>query len=262
MNDDRLADRHIVVTGAAQGIGRGIATRTARAGANVSVFDLDLEKAQETADLVREIGGDATAIEVDVADQTAVADGIETAIDELGPIHGLVNNAGVQNAIPILETTEEQWDFHLDVNAKGTFFCAKAVGAHMVEEDVEGAIVNVASTAAERAFPGQGAYAASKSAVGGFTKVLSKELGDHGITVNAINPGTVDTPMVQQWLEEHAAESGQSEDDILADALSAHTIERIGKPEEIGHMATLLLSDEGSWITGQAINVDAGYTNE
>lgn len=262
MQDDRLADRHVIVTGGAQGIGRGIATRAAKAGANVTVFDLDRETARTTVERIEELGGDATAIEVDVADQAAVEDGVRESIDALGPIHGLVNNAGVQNAIPILETTEEQWDFHLDVNAKGTFFCAKAVGAHMLEEEIEGAIVNVASTAAERAFPGQGAYAASKAAVVGFTKVLSKELGDHGITVNAINPGTVDTPMVQQWLEEHAAGSDQTEEELLDEALSLHTIKRIGKPEEIGHVVTLLLSDEGSWITGQAINVDAGYTNE
>lgn len=262
MEDDRLADRHVVVTGAARGIGRGIATRVARAGADVTVFDTEIQDAGETADLVRDLGGEAHAVEVDVSDGDAIEAGVEETIDRLGPVHGLVNNAGVQNAIPILETTEEEWDFHLDVNAKGTFFCSKAVAGHMVEEGIEGAIVNVASTAAERAFPGQGAYATSKAGVVAFTKVLAKELGEERITVNAINPGTVDTPMVQQWLEEHAAESDLTEEEILDDTLSAHTIERIGQPEEIGHVATLLLSEEGDWITGEAINVDGGYTSE
>lgn len=262
MEDDRLANRHVVVTGAARGIGRGIATRVARAGGDVTIFDTDINGAQETAERIREIGNEAYAVKVDVSDHDAVETGIETAIDRLGPIHGLVNNAGVQNAIPIFETTEEKWDFHLDVNAKGTFFCSKSVAGHMVEEGIEGAIVNVASTAAERAFPGQGAYATSKAGVVAFTQVLAKELGNHRITVNAINPGTVDTPMVQQWLEEHAAKGDATEEEILEDALAAHTIERIGQPEEIGHMVTLLLSEEGDWITGEAINVDGGYTSE
>jgi len=262
MEDDRLAGCHIVVTGGARGIGRGIATRVAEAGADVTLFDIDVDSARETVDLVHERGGEANAVEVDVSNKDAVEDGVASAVARLGPIHGLVNNAGVQNATPILETTEEEWDFHLNVNAKGTFFCSKAVARQMLEEDIEGTIVNVASTAAERPFPGQGAYATSKAGVVAFTQVLAKELGDHRITVNAINPGTVDTPMVQQWLEEHAADSDLTEAEFLEDALSAHTIERIGQPEEIGHMATLLLSEEGNWITGETLNVDGGYTSE
>jgi NAD(P)-dependent dehydrogenase (short-subunit alcohol dehydrogenase family) len=250
------------VTGGAQGIGRGIAARVVRAGADVSIFDVRTETAAETAALVRDHGREVAVHEVDVSDEAAVASGVEAAIDALGPIDGLVNNAGVQNAIPILETTLDEWQFHQDVNATGTFLVSKAVATHMVDEGIEGAIVNVASTAAERAFPGQGAYATSKAGVVAFTKVLAKELGDHGITANAINPGTVDTPMVQQWLEEHAADSGRSEEEVLADALESHTLHRMGRPEEIGHVAVLLLSDEGEWITGEAINVDGGYTSE
>lgn len=262
MEDDRLAAHHIVVTGGARGIGRGIATRVAKAGADVTVFDMDVDSAQETATMVREHGSDAHVVEVDVSDRKSVQDGVDEAIDRFGVIHGLVNNAGVQRAIPIIETTEDEWDFHQDVNAKGTFLCSKAIAQHMLDEDIEGAIVNVASVAAERAFPGQGAYATSKAGVIAFTQVLAKELGEHRITVNAINPGTVDTPMVQQWLDEHAAEGETTEEEFLEDAIAAHTIERIGQPEEIGHMATLLLSTEGDWITGETINVDGGYSSE
>lgn len=262
MDDDRLASRHVIVTGGARGIGRSIATRVAKAGADVTIFDRDLDSARETARMVHDRSSEANTVEVDVSKADSVEAGVTKAVGEFGPIDGLVNNAGVQNAIPILETTEEDWDFHLDVNAKGTFLCSKAIAQHMLDENIEGAIVNIASTAAERAFPGQGAYATSKAGVVAFTRVLAKELGDHRITVNAINPGTVDTPMVQQWLEEHAAESEMTEEDFLEDALSAHTIDRIGQPEEIGHMVTLLLSEEGDWITGETINVDGGYTSE
>lgn len=261
MQDDRLAGRHVVVTGGAQGIGSGIARRVARAGADVTVFDVDVEGAEETAAAVRDLGGAATAVAVDVADEDAVVEGVATAVDERGSVHGLVNNAGVQRALPVLETSVEEWDRHLAVNARGVFLCSREVGRHMVEAGVEGAIVNIASTAAERAFPGQGAYATSKAGVVGFTKVLAKELADHGITVNAVNPGTVDTPMVQRWLEEHAAEGEVTEAEMLDEALSSHVVQRIGQPEEIGHVVTLLLSGEGDWITAEAINVDGGFAS-
>jgi len=260
MQDDRLADRHVVVTGGAQGIGRGIAERVAEAGADVTVFDVDTETAAETTSLVEDQGSSAAVVEVDVSDGDAVAAGVTDAIDALGPIHGLVNNAGIQRSIPILDLTEEEWDAHMAVNAKGVFFCCREVGAHMVEEGIDGSIVNIASTGATRPFPGQGVYAATKAGVVGFTIVLAKELGEHGITANCLNPGTVDTPMVQQWLAENAARTEASEEEILQDALDLHVADRMGQPRELGHVATLLLSEEGDWITGETINVDGGYT--
>ena len=260
MDDDRLQDRHVIVTGAAQGIGRGIADRAAEAGADVTIFDVKTENAAATKELVEERGGRAQVIEVDVSDGDEVAAGVEEAVEAFGPIHGLVNNAGVQRSIPILELSDEEWDAHMNVNAKGVFHCCREVGAHMVEEGIEGSIVNIASTGAERPFPGQGVYATTKAGVVGFTIVLAKELGEHGITANCINPGTVDTPMVQQWLEENAERAGVSEEEILQDALDLHILNRMGQPREIGHVATLLLSEEGDWITGEAFNVDGGYT--
>jgi NAD(P)-dependent dehydrogenase (short-subunit alcohol dehydrogenase family) len=260
MDDDRLADRHIVVTGAAQGIGRGIADRVAEAGADVTIFDLKAEAAEETAAMVEDRGQRANALSVDVSDGDSVAEGVQRAVAELGPIHGLVNNAGIQRSIPILELSGEEWDEHMDVNAKGVFFCCREVAAHMIDEGTDGAIVNIASTGAERPFPGQGVYAATKAGVVGFTIVLAKELGEYGITANCINPGTVDTPMVQQWLTENAERTGASEEDFLQDALDLHILNRMGQPREIGHVATLLLSEEGDWITGEALNIDGGYT--
>lgn len=260
MNDDRLADRHVIVTGAAQGIGRGIADRAAEAGADVTIFDVKTEKATETKELVEERGRRAQIVEVDVSDGDDVAAGVKEAIDSFGAIYGLVNNAGIQRSIPILELSKEEWDAHMQVNANGVFFCCREVGAHMVEEGIEGSIVNIASTGAERPFPGQGVYAMTKAGVVGFTIVLAKELGEHSITANCINPGTVDTPMVQQWLEENAERAGVSEEAILENALDLHILDRMGQPREIGHVATMLLSDEGDWITGEAFNIDGGYT--
>lgn len=260
MNDDRLANSHVIVTGAAQGIGRGIADRVAEAGADVTIFDVKAEAASETKARIEERDRRAQVLEVDVSDGDAVATGVEQAIDGFGPIHGLVNNAGIQRSIPILDLDEAEWDAHMQVNAKGVFLCSREVGAHMVEEGIEGSIVTIASTGAERPFPGQGVYATTKAGVVGFTVVLAKELGEYGITANCINPGTVDTPMVQQWLEENAERAGVDEDEILQDALDLHILDRMGQPREIGHVATLLLSDEGDWITGEAFNIDGGYT--
>ncbi|GAA0668588.1 SDR family NAD(P)-dependent oxidoreductase [Natronoarchaeum mannanilyticum] len=257
--DTRLSGRHVVVTGGARGIGRGIATRCARSGADVSIFDLRPSVAEETAAEIRDIGGAASVHEVDVTDADAVEDAVAAAESALGPIDGLVNNAGVQQSISILETTEDEWDRHFDVNAKGTFLVSKRVAERMIETKTRGSIVNVASVGADRPFRGQGAYGASKAAVVTFTTVLAKELADHGITANSIKPGTIDTPMVQQWLEERAAESDATEDELLAETIDEHVLDRIGKPEEIGHAAVWLLSAEGEWVTGESIAVDGGY---
>jgi NAD(P)-dependent dehydrogenase (short-subunit alcohol dehydrogenase family) len=116
------------------------------------------------------------------------------------------------------------------------------------------------TTSEHRPFPGQGVYAATKAGVVAFTVVLAKAPSEYGITANCINPGTVDTPMVQQWLEENAAESDLDESEFLEDALDLYIADRMGQPREIGHVTTMLLSDEGDWITGEAINVDGGYT--
>ncbi len=258
-SDTRLRDRHVVVTGGAQGIGRGIAVRCARAGADVTVFDLDTETAAETADAVRGLGREAAVVEVDVADEASVDRGVEEAVATFGPINGVVNNAGIQRSVPLLETSEAEWDRHFAVNAKGTFLVAKRVAGQMIADDVAGSIVNISSVGAERPFTGQGAYGASKAAVLTLTTVLAKELAEHGITANAIKPGTVETPMVTQWLEEKAAQSGQSPDEVLSESLSSHILDRPAQPEEIGHVAVLLLSDEGEWITGESIAVDGGY---
>ncbi|MFA1610856.1 SDR family NAD(P)-dependent oxidoreductase [Halobellus rubicundus] len=257
--DERLADHHIVVTGGAQGIGRGIAIRCARSGADVTILDVDSAAAAETASRIRDLGCEAVVVETDVTDQEAIDAAIETATAELGPIHGLVNNAGIQRSVPLLETSEAEWDRHFAVNAKGPFLVSKRVAEQMIDDGIEGSIVNVSSVGAERPFSGQGAYGASKAAVLALTTVLAKELKAHGITANAIKPGTVDTPMVEEWADEKAEAKGVTSDEVLEEAMSTHILDRPGRPAEIGHVAVLLLSEEGSWITGESIAVDGGY---
>lgn len=260
MPDDRLEGRHVIVTGGAMGMGRGIATRCARAGADITIFDVEPETARETVEQVESEGQDATVVELDVADVGAHEQAIETAVAEFGPIDGLVNNAGVQDVLPILETTPEDWDYHLNVNAKAPFFLSKHVAQHMIDADVAGGIVTIASSAEDVTYPGQGAYRASKRAVRGFATVLAKEVGEHGIRVNSVNPGAVDTPMMQKWLKENEEQTEHSREKLREMVLEDHIIKRMATGEEIGNVVVLLLSDEGEWMTGGSFAVDGGQS--
>lgn len=263
MKDDRLEGDHIVVTGGAQGIGRGIATRAAQAGGNITIFDIEPNAAQETAEVVEDQGSRSHVEKVDVSCADDVQAGVDGAIDALGPIDGLVNNAGIQRLSPILETTEESWDAHFDANAKGTFLCAKSVGSHMVNEGTEGSIVNIASTAAGLLpHAGQGAYAATKAAIETFSIVLAKELSDHGITSNVISPGGVETAMLDRSVSSSDGVGPSERSETSRESITERfLVGRLGRPEDIGHMATLLLSDEGEWITGQTFVVDGGVVH-
>lgn len=255
-----LTDSHVIVTGAAKGMGRGIATACAEAGADVTIFDVDTEAATETVDQVEATGRAATVLELDVADPPAHEAAIEQAVAANGPVHGLVNNAGVQDVVPILEATPEDWAHHMDVNAKGPFFLSKNVASHMIDADIEGAIVTIASSAEDVTYAGQGAYRASKRAVTGFSTVLAKELAEHGVRVNMVNPGPVDTPMMQSWLDEHVAQGDGTREELREMVLGDQLIERMGTGQEIGTVVALLLSDHGEWITGASIPVDGGQT--
>lgn len=260
MSDQKLSDRHVVVTGAAKGMGRGIAKTCAKAGADVTIFDVDTESASETVEQIEAAGQDAAVVELDVSDPHTHEEALEEAIGELGPVHGLVNNAGVQNVVPILEATPEDWDYHMSVNAKGPFFLSKQVSTHMIDEGIEGGIVTIASSAEDVTYEGQGAYRASKRAVKGFSTVLAKEVADHGIRVNTINPGPVDTPMMQQWFDEHIEQGDGTRAELLEMVLGDQLVKRMGTGEEIGNVVTLLLSEDGEWITGASIAVDGGQT--
>lgn len=259
MSNERLAGRHVVVTGAANGIGRGIAVCAAKDGANVSIFDVDESSAAKTTELIEAEGVQALVCDVDVSDRADVQAGIERATEVRGPIDGLVNNAGIQDVVPILETSEDQWDRYMAVNAKGTFLCSKLVAEHMTEEEIAGSIVNIASMSAVDPSPGQGAYGASKGAVAAFTVVLAKELREHGINANAINPGGVETPMYRKWLKQHSDEDDPDVDDQIAATKADDGIRRLGQPADIGNMTTFLLSDEAEWISGEAYQIKGAH---
>jgi len=242
----KLTGKVALVTGAAQGIGRGIALLLARNGADIVVSDINLEKAEETAKEIRAIGPKATAVKVDVSNLSDVERMVEAIIEKLAKIDILVNNAGITRDKLILRMTEEDWDAVLGVNLKGTFNCTKTVIRHMAKQR-SGKIVNIASVVGEMGNAGQANYSASKAGVIGLTKTIAREYAQRGINVNAIAPGYIETPMTDA-LPEKAKE----------ELKRLIPMDRLGKPEDVAEAVLFLVCEESSYITGQVLNVNGG----
>ncbi len=248
-----LEGKSIVITGAAQGMGRLFATELASRGVNITITDIG-ESVQETATQINaELNGVENAGRVIgvVADATKKADHEATAaraIEEFGGLHGWVNNAGVFPQAPIIDVPESQFDLAFDVNTKGTLFGAQ-VAAHHMKDNGGGTIVNMASVAAMRIRRTRGAYNTAKAAALQLTYSLAVELGDYGVRVNAVAPGFIDTAMTQ-WVHETPG--------ALDHALGNVPLHRIGAPVEVFSAVLFLLSDSARYITGSCISVDGG----
>jgi 3-oxoacyl-[acyl-carrier protein] reductase len=242
----KLAGKVALVTGAAQGIGKAVALLLAQNGADISVSDVNLEKAEETAKEIQALGRRAIAIKVDVAKLDDVEKMVAATLSQFGQIDILINNAGIARDKLILRMTEEDWDAVLNINLKGTFNCTKSVVRHMSKQK-SGKIVNIASVVGEMGNPGQGNYAASKAGVIGFTKTIAREFAQRGINVNAIAPGYIETPMTDA-LPEKAKE----------ELKRLIPMDRLGKPEDVAEAVLFLVSDGSSYITGQVLNVNGG----
>ncbi len=252
-----LAGKTAVVTGGARGIGKGIVLELARAGADVLIADLLEDAMQSTAAEVQALGRRALARRVDVTDAAQVQAMVDQAVSELGGLDILVNCAGVISIHPVAELSERDWDFVMDVNAKGTFLgCRAALGPMRARRS--GRIVNVASIAGKEGFPNLAHYSASKFAVVGFTNALAKEVAQEGITVNAICPGIVRTYMWDRLSDEWKNEGESVEDSWARHQLTLIPQGRAQTPQDMGRLALFFATMDN--VTGQSVNVDGGFT--
>jgi 3-oxoacyl-[acyl-carrier protein] reductase len=251
----RFEDKVAVVTGAARGIGQAIALRFAQEGARVAL--LDLQDTAQTESLCRATGSSVMGLLTDVSQKQSIAEAINHILDKWGKIDIWVNNAGIFDNTPLTELSEERWDQVADVNYKSMFLCAQLVAPHMLAQRW-GRLINIASMAAKVAFPDEVAYCSTKSAVVGLTRALGVELGPHGITVNAICPGPIQTDMLKNTHQSLADRHGTTLEAWDAQILKTIPVGRYGQPSDVAALAAFLASDDAAFVNAQAINIDGG----
>jgi 3-hydroxybutyrate dehydrogenase len=252
-----LEGRGAVVTGGGRGIGRAVARALAEKGAAVVVTARSTKEVEGVAAELAADGLVAHALPCDVADEASVAKMAERAIALLGTVDVLVNNAGIALSNPVKRLPLEEWNRILAVNATGTFLCTRAFLQGMIDRRW-GRVINVASVAGLRGGRYIAAYTASKHAQVGFTRALAAEVADQGITVNAICPGYVDTPMTEYSVSRIVEKTGLPQDEALERILALSPQHRLIRPEEIAHVALMLCGKNGEGISGQAIAIDGG----
>ncbi|WP_210438454.1 3-oxoacyl-ACP reductase FabG [Nocardioides xinjiangensis] len=249
----RFDRRVAAITGAARGIGFGIAQRLASEGASIAVLDLDEAAAQEAAGRLELVeGARAIGVACDVVDAAAAEAAVQRVVEELGGIHVLVNNAGITRDNLLFKMTEEDWDLVMGVHLKGVFNMTKAAQSRFVEQRY-GKILNLSSVSA-LGNRGQANYSAAKMGIQGLTRTLGIELGPFGITANAIAPGFIATEMTDATARRLKMEP----EELQRLNAEATPVRRVGQPEDIAAAAAFLCSDEASFITGQTLYVDGG----
>ncbi len=245
-----LQGRAAIITGSSQGIGAELAIYFAKQGAMVVVnypFDSEAEKAKKVVDEITEHGGKAIAIKANVADEAEVLHMMEGTVKAFGKLDILINNAGITKDSSLKKMTVENFKMVLDTNLVGTFITCKAAAEIMAEQGY-GRIVNMSSIAGLQGNFGQANYAASKAGVIGLTKTVAIEYAKKGVTVNAIAPGFVRTPMTDQIPEE-----------VRNNMIQSIPVQRMGEPEDIAATAAFLASKEAGYITGQVLSVNGGW---
>ncbi|AGT10616.1 SDR family NAD(P)-dependent oxidoreductase [Paracoccus aminophilus] len=252
MSETSLIGRRALVTGAAGGIGAAIARSLREAGAEVAIADIDLAAAEATAAAIG-----AHALRMDVRHRAEVEAGFARAVEQMGGCDILIGNAGVSTMAHALDITDEEWDFNLDVNARGIFLTNQIAARHFVAEG-QGCIVNTASVGGKGGAPFLAHYCASKFAVIGWTQSLALELASKGIRVNAVCPGYTRTSMQSRELIWEAELRAITPEEMMAQYATLAPLGRNGSPEDVAGVVTFLCSDQARFMTGQSLNVDGG----
>jgi len=243
----RLTGKKAIITGAGQGIGRGIALKMAHEGADVVVAEMNPDTGTQTAREISDLGGKALFVKVDVADRQNVQSLVEQVLNVWGRVDVLVNNAGFDRPATLLNVKGEDWDAVLGVHLKGTLNCIQAVAPHMIENRY-GKIINLSSVWGKIGAVSEISYTAAKAGLIGLTKSVARELGRHQINVNVVLPGLVLTPTIAKMPEKY-------QNMIVEET----PLRRIGQPEEVGSVVAFLASDEASFVTGAVVEVSGGW---
>jgi glucose 1-dehydrogenase len=245
----KLKDKVAIITGATKGIGLACAQEFAREGARVVLSGRTESRGEAAAEEIRAGGGDALFVRCDVSEKAEVDALVQATVKQFGQIDVVVNNAGVNHSAKFFDISEEDWDWVMSVDLKGTFLLSQAAARVMVEKGTPGVIVNLSSVMAVLALADQVPYCAAKGGVNQLTKALALALADYGIRVNAIGPGPVLTELMQRVVHNKEKE---------AELLSRLPIGRIAECREIARVAVFLASDDSSFFTGQCLYPDGG----
>jgi len=256
----KIDNKIALVTGAAQGIGRGIAIEYAKHGANLMITDINMEKLQEVCEEIKVLGRKCIALQGDVSKSKDVLQVVSEAIAEYGRIDILTHAAGILRSCPVIEQDEKDWDAVINVNLRSTFLYCKYVGQQMKKQG-SGKMVLIDSCASKTGEAYNAVYCASKAGVRLLAQSLALELAEYGINVNSIAPGTINTEMIDRCLHDRAPLFGLSYEKYLKEFNEATPLKRMGEPEEIGKLCVFLASEDAAFITGSSFNISGGREN-
>ena len=253
----KLEGKVAIVTGAAQGIGKGVAMEFAKEGADIAILDLNAEKLAETAKEIEAMGRKCYQCVGNVADEDTVKTFVENVTAEFGKIDALTHCAGILRSCAIIDQDIKDWDTVIAVNLRSSFLFCKYVGQQMKKQG-SGAMVLIDSCASKTGEAFNAVYCASKAGVRLLAQSFALEMAEYGVRINSIAPGTINTDMIQRCLHDRAPLYGLTFEEYLAEFNAATPLKRMGEPHEIGKLCVFLLSDDSSFITGSSFNISGG----